>query len=82
MWTGLKLQRWVAEALGKEVSLYPIYRLPIYLHALGLSLLVDTRVMGLLQGLRAWLRAGEVKADPRGHVKSRRVFPLTFTTAS
>jgi hypothetical protein len=32
LWTGLKLQRWVAEVLGKEVSLYPIYRL---LHTLG-----------------------------------------------
>lgn len=35
LWTGLKLQRWVAEVLGKEVSLYPIYRL---LHTLGFSL--------------------------------------------
>lgn len=37
LWTGLKLRRWVAENLGKRLSLNPIYRL---LHEMGFSLKV------------------------------------------
>jgi len=41
LWTGPKLQRWVAEHLGKRLSLSPIYRL---LHEAGFALRVPRPV--------------------------------------
>jgi len=41
LWTGPKLQRWVAEHLGKRLSLNPIYRL---LHEAGFALRVPRPV--------------------------------------